>query len=83
MRLCALASVDKETFGFHLAQPENVNALIIAITDEEAEIREIAVTLLAKLCLINPAYVQPILRKQLIRVSAVNRYEYHTHMHTH
>lgn len=53
----------------HLAQPENLNGLVLALSDEVLEIRETAITLLAKMSVINPAYVHPLLRKTLLRVS--------------
>lgn len=37
VRLCVLASLD-ETFDRHLAQPENLNALIYALSDEVFEV---------------------------------------------
>jgi FKBP12-rapamycin complex-associated protein len=70
VRLCALTSLE-DAFSVHMAQPENLNALVLALSDESLEIRETAVTLLAKLSVINPAYVHPLLRKTLLRVSAM------------
>lgn len=62
-----LASLD-ESFDSHLAQPENLNALIYALSDEVFEIREHAITILGRLSAINPAYVHPLLRKALLKV---------------
>ncbi|XP_027228160.1 serine/threonine-protein kinase mTOR isoform X1 [Penaeus vannamei] len=67
VRLCVLASLD-ESFDSHLAQPENLNALIYALSDEVFEIREHAITILGRLSAINPAYVHPLLRKALLKI---------------
>lgn len=67
VRLCVLASLD-ESFDAHLAQPENINALIYAQSDEVFEIREHAISILGRLSAINPAYVHPQLRKALLKV---------------
>ncbi|XP_071544223.1 serine/threonine-protein kinase mTOR [Panulirus ornatus] len=67
VRLCVLASLD-ESFDIHLAQPENLNALIYALSDEVFEIREHAISILGRLSAINPAYVHPLLRKALLKI---------------
>ncbi|XP_064091213.1 serine/threonine-protein kinase mTOR-like [Macrobrachium nipponense] len=67
VRLCVLASLD-ECFDSHLAQPENLNALIYALSDEVFEIRELAISILGRLSAINPAYVHPLLRKALLKI---------------
>uniref|UniRef100_A0A0P4VNQ8 Serine/threonine-protein kinase TOR n=2 Tax=Scylla TaxID=6760 RepID=A0A0P4VNQ8_SCYOL len=67
VRLCVLASLD-ESFDAHLAQPENINALIYAQSDEVFEIREHAISILGRLSAINPAYVHPQLRKALLKI---------------
>ncbi|KAG7166823.1 Serine/threonine-protein kinase mTOR-like [Homarus americanus] len=67
VRLCVLASLD-ESFDSHLAQPENLNALIYALSDEVFEIREHAISILGRLSAINPAYVHPLLRKALLKI---------------
>ena len=48
VRLCVLASLD-EAFDGHLAQAENLKALIYALSDEVFEIRELAITTLGRL----------------------------------
>ncbi|CAL4086221.1 unnamed protein product, partial [Meganyctiphanes norvegica] len=67
VRLCVLASLD-ESFDSHLAQPENLNALIYALSDEVFEIRVYAISILGRLSGINPAYVHPFLRKALLKI---------------
>ncbi|XP_076064565.1 serine/threonine-protein kinase Tor isoform X2 [Oratosquilla oratoria] len=67
VRLCVLESLDK-SFDSHLAQPENLNALIYALSDEVFEIRELAISILGRLSSINPAYVHPLLRKALLKI---------------
>ncbi|KAK8751728.1 hypothetical protein OTU49_009992 [Cherax quadricarinatus] len=67
VRLCVLESLD-ESFDRHLAQPENLNALIYALSDEVFQIREHAISILGRLSAINPAYVHPLLRKALLKI---------------
>ena len=57
-----------ERFDKHLAQAENVRSLFIALNDEVFENRLIAVGLIGRLSLHNPAYVMPSLRKTLIQL---------------
>ncbi|GBE86637.1 Serine/threonine-protein kinase tor2 [Sparassis crispa] len=57
-----------ERFDKHLAQAENVRSLFIAINDEDFDNRVIAVGLIGRLALHNPAYVMPSLRKTLIQL---------------
>ncbi len=57
-----------ERFDKHLAQAENVRSLFIALNDEVFENRLIAVNLIGRLALHNPAYVMPSLRKTLIQL---------------
>eukprot|EP00002_Diphylleia_rotans_P028068 TRINITY_DN5657_c0_g1_i3.p1 TRINITY_DN5657_c0_g1~~TRINITY_DN5657_c0_g1_i3.p1 ORF type:complete len:1876 (-),score=390.71 TRINITY_DN5657_c0_g1_i3:1816-7443(-) len=52
----------------HLAQPENLNSLFIALNDEVFEIRGLAISLMGRLALRNPAFVMPTLRKTLIQL---------------
>ncbi|GIX92206.1 hypothetical protein CEXT_19061, partial [Caerostris extrusa] len=62
VRYSVLASLD-EKFDPHLAQPNNLNALFVALHDEMFEIRELALCTLGRLSSANPAYVMPSLRK--------------------
>lgn len=57
-----------ERFDRHLAQAENVRSLFIALNDEVFENRVIAVQLIGRLALHNPAYVMPSLRKTLVQL---------------
>ena len=67
IRYCVLASLD-ERFDAHLAQAENLQALFVALNDEEFTIREIALSSIGRLSSYNPAYILPSLRKTLIQV---------------
>lgn len=55
------------SFDQHLAQAENISALLVAMNDEIFEIRELAVSTIGRLSTLNPAYVMPSLRKTLIQ----------------
>ena len=57
-----------ERFDKHLAQAENVRTLFVALNDEVFENRIVAVRLIGRLALHNPAYVMPSLRKTLIQL---------------
>lgn len=67
IRVCVLSSLD-ERFDSHLAQAENLQALFVALNDEEFEIRELALCTIGRLSSFNPAYIMPSLRKTLIQV---------------
>ncbi|KAI8836345.1 armadillo-type protein [Chytridium lagenaria] len=67
IRQTVLSSLD-ERFDHHLAHPENIRALFIALNDEVFVIRELAVTIIGRLSVRNPAYVMPSLRKTLIQL---------------
>lgn len=51
-----------------LAQPENLRSLFLALNDEVFDIRELAITIIGRLTIRNPAYVMPALRKTLIQL---------------
>ena len=55
------------SFDQHLAQAENLGALLVAMNDEVFDIRELAVSTIGRLSMLNPAYVMPSLRKTLIQ----------------
>jgi FKBP12-rapamycin complex-associated protein len=57
-----------EQFDRHLAQAENVRSLFIALNDEVFENRVLAVGLIGRLAMHNPAYVMPSLRKALVQL---------------
>ena len=68
IRLCVFSNLD-ERFDHFLAQHENLDALFVALNDEEFEIRELAVCTIGRLSNLNPAFIMPSLRKLLIQVS--------------
>jgi FKBP12-rapamycin complex-associated protein len=51
----------------YLADAENLRSLFIALNDEEFAIRELAIVIIGRLALRNPAYVMPSLRRMLIQ----------------
>eukprot|EP00794_Sanderia_malayensis_P007416 gene7416-8236_t len=67
IRYCVLASLD-ERFDAHLAQAENLQALFVALNDEEFSIRELSLSTIGRLSSYNPAYILPSLRKTLIQI---------------
>jgi len=75
---CAVLSTLHERFDKHLAQAENVRSLFIALNDEHFDNRMVAVGLIGRLALHNPAYVMPSLRKALIQL--LTELEYSTVM---
>ncbi len=75
IRLTVLQSLD-ERFDRHLAQAENVRSLFIALNDEVFRNREVAIGIIGRLALLNPAYVMPSLRKSLIQL--ITELEYST-----
>ncbi|GBP30106.1 hypothetical protein EVAR_94949_1 [Eumeta japonica] len=56
-----------EVFDPYLAQIEHLSSLFTAMNDEHLEIRELAICTIGRLCMVNPAYVMPTLRKVLIQ----------------
>ncbi|EFA77745.1 protein kinase [Heterostelium album PN500] len=67
IRKTVLSSLDIR-FDHHLAQAENLRSLFIALNDEVFEIRELAISVIGRLTIRNPAYVMPSLRKTLIQL---------------
>eukprot|EP00117_Sycon_ciliatum_P040328 scpid3818/ scgid5118/ Serine/threonine-protein kinase mTOR; FK506-binding protein 12-rapamycin complex-associated protein 1; FKBP12-rapamycin complex-associated protein; Mammalian target of rapamycin; Mechanistic target of rapamycin; Rapamycin target protein 1 len=67
IRLCVFSNLD-ERFDHFLAQHENLDALFVALNDEEFEIRELAVCTIGRLSNLNPAFIMPSLRKLLIQL---------------
>jgi FKBP12-rapamycin complex-associated protein len=57
-----------EKFDRHLSQAENVRTLFIALNDVVFSNRELAIKIIGRLALKNPAYVMPSLRKILIQM---------------
>lgn len=77
IRRTVLDNLD-EKFDRHLAQAENIRCLFIALNDEVFENRELAIGIIGRLALHNPAYVMPPLRKSLINL--ITELEYSTAM---
>ncbi|KAJ3130914.1 phosphatidylinositol kinase- protein kinase tor1 [Physocladia obscura] len=67
IRKTVISSLD-ERFDHHLAQAENIKSIFLAMSDEVFAIRELAVAIIGRLTLHNPAYVMPQLRKILIKI---------------
>lgn len=62
-----LQSLD-ERFDPHLAQAEHLQTLFAAVNDEVFANRESAMRVVGRLCSVNPACVQPSLRKCLLQL---------------
>ena len=67
IRRTVLLSLDAR-FDRHLAKPENVRTLFLALNDEVFPVREAAMSIIGRLTLVNPAYVMPSLRKTLVQL---------------
>lgn len=67
VRLRVLKSLD-ETFDNYLAQPSALNILLMTLNDEVFEIREMAIQIVGRLSVRNPAFVMPSLRKTLVQL---------------
>ena len=67
-----------EKFDQHLAQAENIRCLFIALNDEVFHNRELAIGVIGRLAMHNPAYVMPHLRRSLINL--ITELEYTTAM---
>ena len=57
-----------DRFDKHLARPENIRCLFLAVNDEVFPVREKAITTIGRLTTVNPAYVFPPLRKLLVNL---------------
>ena len=57
-----------ERFDKHLAKPDNIRCLFLAVNDEIFGVREAAITIIGRLSTVNPAYVFPPLRKLLVNL---------------
>ncbi|TPX21097.1 phosphatidylinositol kinase- protein kinase tor1 [Coccidioides immitis] len=67
IRCTVLQSLDRK-FDRHLAKPENVRCLFLAVNDEVFSVREAAISIIGRLSNVNPAYVFPPLRKLLVNL---------------
>lgn len=80
IRRTVLDSLDTK-FDRHLAKPDNIRALFLAVSDSDFQVRQAAIIIIGRLTDKNPAYVLPPLRKLLvnlmmgIRSSGDPRYE--------
>lgn len=57
-----------DKFNHHLARPENIRSLFLAVNDEVFAVRKAAITIIGRLSSVNPAYVFPPLRKLLVNL---------------
>ncbi|KAL7753608.1 phosphatidylinositol kinase- protein kinase tor1 [Sorochytrium milnesiophthora] len=57
-----------EQFDHYLAQADNVRSIFFAMNDEVFSNRELAMSIVGRLAIYNPAYVLPSLRKKLIQL---------------
>jgi FKBP12-rapamycin complex-associated protein len=67
IRRTVLWSLDRK-FDRHLARPENIRCLFLAVNDEDFEVKEAAICIIGRLSSVNPAYVFPALRKLLVNL---------------
>ncbi|KAI9816376.1 MAG: phosphatidylinositol kinase- protein kinase tor1 [Phylliscum demangeonii] len=80
IRRTVLLSLDAR-FDRHLAKPENIRTLFLALNDDSFSVREATIPILGRLSVVNPAHVFPSLRKVLIGMltelhySSVNRHK--------
>jgi FKBP12-rapamycin complex-associated protein len=73
IRTVVLKSLDQR-FDHHLAQAEHVRTLFLSLNDELFENRELAMSVIGRLSIYNPAYIMPSLRKLLIKLLAELEY---------
>ncbi|KAJ1517551.1 phosphatidylinositol kinase- protein kinase tor1 [Coelomomyces lativittatus] len=73
IRFSVLQSLDSQ-FDEHLAKAENIHSIFLALSDEVFANREVAMKLVGKVSLINPAHTLPVLRKLLIQL--LTEFEY-------
>ena len=67
IRITVLECFD-EKFDGHLAMAENLRSLFIALNDEVFDVRKLAIRMIGRLTLRNPAYVMPSMRKTLVQL---------------
>lgn len=67
IRKTVLEALDAK-FDKHLAKPENIRCLFLAVNDEYFPVREAAISIIGRLTIVNPAYVFPPLRKLLVNL---------------
>lgn len=67
IRCTVLMALD-ERFDKHLAKPENIRSLFLAVNDSNFEVRQASIIIVGRLTGINPAHVFPTLRKTLVNL---------------
>ncbi|KAL9656580.1 hypothetical protein ABK040_012162 [Willaertia magna] len=67
IRKAVLSSLDPK-FDHYLALSDNLRSLFIALNDEIFDIREVAISIIGRLSIRNPAFVLPSLRKVLLQL---------------
>ncbi|KAG2382314.1 hypothetical protein C9374_005516 [Naegleria lovaniensis] len=67
IRYAVLSSLEPK-FDHYLALSDNLRSLFIALNDEVFEIREVAISIIGRLSIRNPAFVLPSLRKALLQL---------------
>ena len=67
IRVTVLRALDRK-FDKHLARPENIRCLFLAVNDEIFPVREASIEIIGRLTTVNPAYVFPPLRKLLVNL---------------
>ncbi|KAL3477332.1 armadillo-type protein [Aspergillus californicus] len=67
IRRTVLCLLDRK-FDHHLARPENIRCLFLAVNDEVFKVKEAAICIIGRLSSVNPAYVFPALRKLLVNL---------------
>ncbi|KAL9635499.1 MAG: hypothetical protein Q9164_003418, partial [Protoblastenia rupestris] len=67
IRRTVLQALDTR-FDKHLAKPENIRTLFLAVNDSDLEVRQAAIIIIGRLTEVNPAHVFPSLRKLLVNL---------------
>ena len=67
IRRTVLQALD-DRFDRHLAKPENIRDVFLAVNDSDFEVRQAAIVIAGRLTAINPAHVFPSLRKVLVNL---------------
>lgn len=68
IRKTVLLSLDSK-FDRHIATPENIRFLFLAMNDGDFEVRQAAIVIIGRLTEINPAYIFPPLRKLIVNLT--------------
>ena len=65
---CTVLQALDERFDKHLAKPEEIRSLFLAVNDANFEVRQAAIVIVGRLTSVNPAHVFPTLRKTLVNL---------------